>query len=45
MATTLEFHEALIVRLAQQHGGRVLKDKGEGDAPTSATFRATCSCS
>ena len=38
MAVALELHDQLIVRGVEAHGGRLLKQKGEGDA-TLAVFR------
>jgi len=41
MAAALELHDELIARLATRHGGRLLKDKGEGDATLSVFHRAS----
>jgi DNA-binding SARP family transcriptional activator len=41
MATALELHDAFIERLVGDHGGRLLKEKGEGDATLSVFQRAT----
>jgi DNA-binding SARP family transcriptional activator/tetratricopeptide (TPR) repeat protein len=41
MATALQLHDELIARLATRHGGRLLKDKGEGDATLSVFQRAS----
>jgi DNA-binding SARP family transcriptional activator/tetratricopeptide (TPR) repeat protein len=41
MAIALELHDAFIERLVEQHGGRLLKEKGEGDATLSVFQRAT----
>jgi class 3 adenylate cyclase/DNA-binding winged helix-turn-helix (wHTH) protein len=38
MAAALELHDELLARTAKEHGGRVLKTKGEGDS-TLAVFR------
>ena len=38
MAEALELHDELLGRTAEEHGGRVLKTKGEGDS-TLAVFR------
>jgi DNA-binding SARP family transcriptional activator len=35
MGVALELHEGLIARLVERHGGRLLKEKGEGDATLS----------
>ncbi len=41
MAAALELHDGLIGRLVEDHGGRLLKDKGEGDATLSIFERAS----
>jgi DNA-binding SARP family transcriptional activator len=41
MARALELHDALIARLVAYHSGRLLKDKGEGDA-TLSVFQRAC---
>jgi DNA-binding SARP family transcriptional activator len=41
MAAALEFHDELIARVVERHGGRLLKDKGEGDATLSVFQRAS----
>jgi DNA-binding SARP family transcriptional activator len=41
MAAALEFLEELIARCVERHEGRLLKDRGEGDATLSAFERAS----
>jgi DNA-binding SARP family transcriptional activator/class 3 adenylate cyclase/tetratricopeptide (TPR) repeat protein len=41
IAAALEFHEGLITRLVERHGGRLLKAKGEGDSTLSVFQRAS----
>jgi DNA-binding SARP family transcriptional activator/Mrp family chromosome partitioning ATPase len=41
MAAALEFHDALIGTLVGRRGGRLLKEKGEGDATLSVFQRAS----
>jgi DNA-binding SARP family transcriptional activator/tetratricopeptide (TPR) repeat protein len=41
MAATLQAHDASIARLVEHHDGRLLKEKGEGDATLSVFHRAT----
>jgi class 3 adenylate cyclase/DNA-binding winged helix-turn-helix (wHTH) protein len=41
MAAALELHDELIARTAGEHGGRVLKTKGEGDSTLTVFRRAS----
>jgi predicted ATPase/class 3 adenylate cyclase/DNA-binding winged helix-turn-helix (wHTH) protein len=41
MASALELHDELIARAAEEHAGRLLKTKGEGDATVTAFRRAS----
>ena len=41
MAAALELHDDLIARIVNEHGGRLLKAKGEGDATLSVFRRAS----
>jgi predicted ATPase/class 3 adenylate cyclase len=41
MAAALELHDQLIARAVEAHGGRLLKQKGEGDATLAAFRRAS----
>ena len=41
MAAALEVHDGLIASLVAGHGGRLLKDKGEGDSTLSVLERAS----
>jgi DNA-binding SARP family transcriptional activator len=41
MAAALELHDESIARLVEHHDGRLLKDKGEGDATLSVFQRAS----
>jgi len=41
MAAALEFHDSLIARLVERYDGRVLREKGEGDATLSVFQRAS----
>jgi predicted ATPase/class 3 adenylate cyclase/DNA-binding winged helix-turn-helix (wHTH) protein len=41
MATALELHDELIARAAEEHAGRLLKTKGEGDATVTVFRRAS----
>jgi DNA-binding SARP family transcriptional activator/class 3 adenylate cyclase len=41
MAAALEVHDELIAGLVERHDGRLLKDKGEGDATLSVFARAS----
>ena len=41
MAAGLEFHDGLIAGLVEQHGGRLLKDQGEGDSTLSVFENAS----
>ena len=41
MAAALEFHDELIARTAEAHGGRLLKTKGEGDSTLTVFPRAS----
>ena len=41
MAASLELHDELIARSAEQHGGRLLKTKGEGDSTLTVFRRAS----
>ena len=41
MAVALEFHEDMIARVVERHGGRLLKQKGEGDSTLSVFQRAS----
>ncbi|HZB06985.1 MAG TPA: BTAD domain-containing putative transcriptional regulator, partial [Thermoleophilaceae bacterium] len=41
MAAALELHDGLIARTAGEHGGRLLKAKGEGDSTLSVFPRAS----
>jgi DNA-binding SARP family transcriptional activator len=41
MAAALELHDELVARIAQEHGGRVLKTKGEGDSTLTVFRRAS----
>ena len=41
MAAALEVHDGLIASLVARHGGRLLKDKGEGDSTLSVLERAS----
>jgi class 3 adenylate cyclase/DNA-binding winged helix-turn-helix (wHTH) protein len=41
MASALELHDELIARTAEEHAGRLLKTKGEGDATVTAFRRAS----
>jgi class 3 adenylate cyclase/DNA-binding winged helix-turn-helix (wHTH) protein len=41
MASALELHDELIARAAEEHAGRLLKTKGEGDATVTVFRRAS----
>jgi predicted ATPase/class 3 adenylate cyclase/DNA-binding winged helix-turn-helix (wHTH) protein len=41
MASALELHDELIAQTAEEHAGRLLKTKGEGDATVTAFRRAS----
>ena len=41
MAAALELHDELIARTAEEHAGRLLKTKGEGDATVTVFRRAS----
>jgi predicted ATPase/class 3 adenylate cyclase len=41
MAAALELHDELVADTAEEHGGRVLKTKGEGDSTLSVFRRAS----
>jgi len=41
MALALELHDDLIARIADEHGGQLLKTKGEGDATVTVFRRAS----
>ena len=41
MAAALEIHDELIEGMVARHGGRLLKDRGEGDATLSVFVRAS----
>ena len=41
MASALELHDELIARTAEEHAGRLLKNRGEGDATVTVFRRAS----
>jgi predicted ATPase/class 3 adenylate cyclase/DNA-binding winged helix-turn-helix (wHTH) protein len=41
MAAALELHDELVARTAEEHGGRMLKTKGEGDSTLTVFRRAS----